>query len=476
MVDTTTVRFGGGGGFDFTPPSGLTIVPWVISLLLVAFGLIGSIGGLVTNDWDVVAAGGIFVVPGCLLGMWLTPTKLQKEFEKIRIEEKPRDFVHRSETGGSTGSFWTGKYSHSPKKDDRGWVFQAPGPEYWDKVDPYGPDDSGIIPEHPTVVGTPKPASFSLDGVFMCILALYSIPATMASVYAGLEVGKSAEDLEELAFAGLLIFGPAIVSVVFAAGMWVTGTKMQLTIDVPTSKIRSMAAGELELVGQVRRWTSPAPPVLVGDDPARTYNDLHSWRWKYEIYLKRTKVVMTDDGPRTETEYRWETIKQKNGSHNFILHDGTGGVLVKPKEFEDQELGEYIRIWKVDHNRNLGEIFGSLITTTFGGWTILEHKWTLWGLALGDPCYILGKAENRPKNMKKEKWFAEDGITPIRRNDQQLLMQVVGESGVGFAARLERGSELGVLGKVKSQFEYKIIPGILAAGCLIGTYLSYANF
>ena len=310
----------------------------------------------------------------------------------------------------------------------------------------------------------------------MCILVLYSIPATMASVYAGLEVGKSAEDTEALLFAALLIFGPAIGSVGFAAAMWVTGTKMQLTIDVPTSKIMSMAAGELELVGQVRRWTSPAPPVLVGDDPARTYNDLHSWRWEYEIHLKRTKVVMTDDGPRTKTEYKWETIKQKNGSHNFILHDGTGGVLVKPEKFEDQELGEYIRIWEVDHNRNLGEIFGSLITTTFGGWTILEHKWTLWGLALGDPCYILGKAENRPKNMKKEKWFAEDGITPIRRNDQQLLMQVVGESGVGFAARLERGSELGVLGKVKSQFEYKIIPGILAAGCLIGTYLSYANF
>ena len=78
--------------------------------------------------------------------------------------------------------------------------------------------------------------------------------------------------------------------------------------------------------------------------------------------------------------------------------------------------------------------------------------------------------------MKKKEWFAEDGITPIRRNDQQILMQVVGESGVGFAARLERGSELGVLGKVKSQIEYKIIPGILAAGCLMGTYLAYANY
>ena len=472
MVSSPEVQFGEGGGFDFTTPSGFVIIPWVFSLLLIVFGLSGTVEGLVTNEWGVVGLSGCFVIPGCLLGMWLTPTKLQKEFEKIRIQEKPRDFVHRSETGGSTGSFWTGKNSHSPEKDDRGWVFQAPGPEYWDKVDPYGPDDSGIIPEHPTVVGTPKPASFSFDGVLMCIIALFSIPATMASVMAGL--GMIAEG--ELVLACALIVGPAIGSVLFAISSWYMGTKMLLTIDVPTSKIRSMAAGELELVGQVRRWTSPAPPVLVGDDPARTYNDLHSWRWKYEIYLRRTKVVMTKDGPRTETEHRWETIKEKNGGHNFILHDGTGGVLVKPEKFQTQELGTYIRKWEVDHNRNLGEIFGSLITTTFGGWMILEHKWTLWGLALGDPCYILGKAESRSKDMKKEEWFAEDGITPIRRNDQQLLMQVVGESGVGFAARLERGTELGVLGKVKSQFEYKIIPGVIAAGCLIGTYLAYANY
>tara|TARA_B100000945_G_scaffold318694_1_gene324134 strand:- start:538 stop:1968 length:1431 start_codon:yes stop_codon:yes gene_type:complete len=476
MVDTTIVRFGGGGSFDFTPPSGLTIVPWAISLLLVAFGLIGSIGGLVTNDWDVVAGGGLFAVPGCLLGMLLTPTRLQKEFNKIRQVEKPRDFVQRSETGGATGSFWTGKYSHSPKTDDRGWIFQAPGPEYWDKIDPYGPDDIGIIPEHPTVVGTPKPASFSLDGVMMCILALYSLPATMASVYAGVAILEVAEDGGDAVFGISLIIGPAIGSVVFAIIMWSLGTKMQLTMDVPTSKIRSMAAGELELVGQVRRWVSPAPEVQVGGDPSRTYNDLHSWLWKYEIYLRRTKVVMTDKGPKTETEHRWETITTKDGGHSFILHDGTGGVLVKPETFSEQNLGDYLRMWEVDHNRNLGEIFGSIITTTFGGWTILKHKWTLWGLALGDPCYVLGKAENRPKNMKKEKWFAEDGITPIRRNDQQLLMQVVGESGVGFDARLERGSELAVLGKVMSQFEYKIIPGIIAIGCLMGTYLSYANF
>ena len=62
-----------------------------------------------------------------------------------------------------------------------------------------------------------------------------------------------------------------------------------------------------------------------------------------------------------------------NRVHNGVtpLHDGTGGVLVKPKKFEDQELGTYIRKWEVDHNRNLGEIFGSLITTTSVSYTHL---------------------------------------------------------------------------------------------------------
>ena len=317
----------------------VVIIPWVFSLLLIVFGLIGSIEGLVTNNWTSVAVGLVnFVVPGCLLGMWLTPTKLQKE---LKNQDRGRpSFVHRSwqvpqEVSGLEN------IPLAPR-DDRGWVFQAPGPEYWDKVDPYGPDDSGIILEHPTVVGTPKPARLSLDGVFMCILVLYSIPATMASVYAGLEVGKSAEDTEALVIACALIVGPAIGSVIFTAASWSMGTKMQLTIDVPTSKIRSMAAGELELRPSSCRWTSPAPPVLVGDDPARTYNDLHSWRWEYEIYLRRTKVVMTDDGPRTKTEYKWETIKEKNGGHNFILHDGTGGVLVKPKSSKIKNLVRYI--------------------------------------------------------------------------------------------------------------------------------------
>lgn len=460
----TPVQFGDGGTVDFSPPSGFKIVFWLLGLGLVGFGIFSGVVGLFDENGFMMSSSGCFAVPGALIVIFTTPTRLQKEYEKIRRKEMPRDFVIRSEQGGSTGSFWTGEYSSSPSQDDRGWVFSAPGPEHWDKEDRYSADEMGILPEHPTVIGTPSPAAISAVGIFGSIIALYSVPVTIIIVTLGI-MFPSGDDGEALIKVALM-FGPVIGSFGFWFISWQTGTRMQLTQDVPTSKIRSMAAGELELVGQVRRWTSPAPDVQVGNDPARTVPDLHSYHWMYEIYLRRTRVVMTDEGPRTETEYRWETIHDVKGGHPFILHDGTGGVLIKPDSFEVQNLGDHMRVWSVDHNNTIVKALGSIITSTFGGWTILEHKWTLWGLSLGDPCYLLGKAENRPTKER------EDGI--ISRG-QHTLMQVVGESGVGFEARLERGSELGVLGKVRSQIEYKIIPGIIAAGALAGTYLAFVN-
>ncbi len=460
------VQFGSGGTVDFTPPTGLSIIVWVIGLGMVAFGLFNGFLSLIEENMATLGVSGCFAVPGCLLVIWMTPTRLQKQFDKIRREEKPRDFLIRAESGGTTGSFWTGKYSTTPAKDDRGWIFQAPGPEHWDKEDRYSADEMGILPEHPTVVGTPTPAAISALGIFGSIIALYSVPVTIVLVTLGIAIPYG--DDGEAVIKTLLICGPVIGSFGFWLVSWKTGTQMQLTIDVPTSKVRSMAAGELELVGQVRRWASPAPDVQVGGDPARTVSDLHSWHWMYEIYLRRTRVVMTDEGPRTETEYRWETIHDRRGGHPFLLHDGTGGVLVKPETFEEQNLGDYMRMWEVDHNQTIINALGSLITTTFGGWTILKHKWTLWGLSLGDPVYLLGKATNRPKGE-----MADEHITS---RAQHTLMHVIGESGVNFDARMERGSELGVLGRVRSQIEYKLIPGIIAAGALAGTYLAFVNY
>ena len=83
MVEDPQVRFGVGDSFDFTPPSGFQFIFWIISLIAVAFGLSISLFALINDDFDGITAGGIFVVPGCLLAMYSTPTKLQKEFDKI---------------------------------------------------------------------------------------------------------------------------------------------------------------------------------------------------------------------------------------------------------------------------------------------------------------------------------------------------------------------------------------------------------
>ena len=61
MESSSGVRFGEGETIDFTPPSGFMIVPWVISLLAVAIGLLWSFIGLVGNNYPMVTLGGILV-------------------------------------------------------------------------------------------------------------------------------------------------------------------------------------------------------------------------------------------------------------------------------------------------------------------------------------------------------------------------------------------------------------------------------
>ena len=457
------VQFTDGGFIDFTPPKGATVIIWLIGMLLVGYGVVNGFNAVLTGEVAAIAKSAMASVIGSMIVIGCTPTRLQVEYDKIRRSELPRDFQIRSEGSANQSSFWTGTYTDSPTTDDRGWVFDAPGPEYWDVKDKYSADHTGILTEHPSVIGTPQPATISAVGIFGTIIALYAIPATFVVVSVGIVLPWTGEEFDFVKI--LMMFGPVFASLIIAVTSFQTAKRMQATIDIPTSKIRSLAAGELELVGQVRRWSTPAPTVQVGGDASRSIDDLHAWRWKYEIYIRRKEVYMTKKGPRTRTVYQWRTIQNQDGNHPFILHDGTGGVLVRPNTFSFKEFGQYMRRWEVPHNKNLSSLFGSILSTALVGETLLKHRWTLWGLSLGDPCYILGKAIPRPNEELKEEKFWSRG--------QNILVQIHGEDAPQFEARLERGSELGVLAKVRSQFEYRVIPPIIFAGALAATVMAF---
>ena len=93
---------------------------------------------------------------------------------------------------------------------------------------------------------------------------------------------------------------------------------------------------------------------------------------------------------------------------------------------------------------------------------IRRHRWTLWGLKIGDPCYLLTTLKSRnDQSLQAEQ---------IDRTLQNALLEATGEKAPGFKPRLEKGTELTALSSARSDLEYLIIPtlALLASIIMLG--------
>ena len=86
-------------------------------------------------------------------------TTIRENIRKIKEQAPTRDSKIRMEAGGvELQSFWRGAYVHRPSSDDLGWVFDPPQMEHWSASKSiFQADESGVIKEHPSIVGTPIP-------------------------------------------------------------------------------------------------------------------------------------------------------------------------------------------------------------------------------------------------------------------------------------------------------------------------------
>jgi hypothetical protein len=402
----------------------------------------------------------ICLILGGALIVGSAPTQLQRRLREIRRNTKPRDYQIRSEHSKEITNFWKLEWIHQPSSDDRGWVYAAPGPNHWNKTYRYRPDESGVLDEHPTKIGTPKPAEISTYGLISMLLILNSIPFIILFISNGstleyLEWKQlNNDDLKATKFKFTIlkygqIFLPVVISFIWLLVSLIKSRKVSDTLETPTSLVRSMAVGSVELVGQVRQWVTKPPTVYVGRDKSRAVQDLISWKWTYEI-LVETKHVVTDKNGRERIEKRrqWHQVDRDSGNHPYVLHDGTGGVLIQPNTFEDQNLGQYITKWECPHNVHDFDLFREILYASWNNGKILRHKWILHGLTIGDPCYLIGFAEPRDND--------EEFVSDV----QNRLLEVTGKDGTTANSRLERGSEIAVLGNSRSNFEYLLIPGM----------------
>ena len=421
---------------------------YVIFGLVAIFGVLMTIGSLDTSNEELVV--GLFVTGVGFLGMAMfTPGSHEKELHEIRKQAiDPAELERRAKESGLTVDNWfLRQTSYVPTNDPNDWILPAPGPASWNSEDRYAPDGDGTpLPEHPVKVGTPIPASMSLYGIFGLIATFSFILGAGAGI-------SSLDKIDEKYFAiGIML----TISIIWLVIGWLKAKMLNQMIDTPTSLVRSAALGHCELVGQVRPSIEGVLRVVVDGNPRMVMENMVAFNWTYEQQQERT--VQTKDGTRTER--RWVTIRSDSGGCPFILHDGTGGIRVNGNSFKRTDYGNYIKRWDGAFAESLGKQFmASLIAGALGGWRVIDHRWTLYGIKLGNPVYLMGEIRSRPDH--------EIEAEGLDKTIQNTLIEVWGDKdGIGQKVTLNRGTELSNIGRSRSTVEMISLPMLLLLGAI----------
>ena len=359
------------------------------------------------EDAQRVALGFVILASGLM--MITTPTSLSDDIKNLKQRWGNLPFVH-----GKPGELEPAK-GPVREVDENDWVLPPPSYETWSD-NPYAPNEEGIlIEEHPDVVGTPTPATFtlySINGIVFILTSLW--------LAADLTARHSDEDTQS--YGNILKLAIVVFSLawsIFAFRKW---KLMHNIIDTPSSRVRSVAVGPAELVGQVRPGPIGTMSVNVGGSASREVQGVVKYRWKEEEY------VCTKDSDGNES-CSWKTRRTDSGGTEFILHDGTGGILVDPNSWDKVEMGDELYQW--------------------GG---SRWRWTVWVLAAGDPVYCLGRVETRTHDER------EEGIDTSIPNS---LLVVRGNEDIGMQAHLHRGTELSLIAGLRSTTESIIVPVVM---------------
>jgi len=351
----------------------------------------------------------LVIIIASAIMMITTPTSLSDDIKNLKKRWGNLPFVHGSpgELESATGPVRT--------IDEHDWVLPPPGFETWPE-NPYAPnDENSLIEEHPDIVGTPTPATFtlySINGIIFIVTSLWLASDLLA---------RHGDEMHQILGQSLRI-GIILFTLIWGFFAWRKWKLMHNIIDTPSSRVRSVAVGPAELVGQVRPGPDGTMAVRVAGSSSRLVEGVVVYRWKEEEY------VCTRDSDGKES-CSWKTRRTKSDSREFILHDGTGGILVDADSWDKTNLGNQLHQWET------------------GKW-----RWTVWVLAAGDPVYCLGRVETR---TEKER---EEGIDTTIPNS---LLIVRGNKDIGMQVHLHRGTELSVISGLRSTTEAIIVPVVM---------------
>ena len=212
----------------------------------------------------------------------------------------------------------------SPHKEElgnsEGWLAEPPPISDWHLEDPYAADDEGLLADHPLHVGSPVPATFTVRSLIRLVQSLVLVASGMAVFNATGAPG--------------FLYGVLLMA---AFALTVNAVKLRgwrRLADRPTSTVRSLPMGPVEVFGQLRPRTGWPGPVWVDGDASKSAHGMALWEWRHGVLQTWEEYVEEHDENNNVTGGRWESrssfdlIRSATGGVPVVLHDGTGGVAV----------------------------------------------------------------------------------------------------------------------------------------------------
>jgi hypothetical protein len=207
-------------------------------------------------------------------------------------------------------------------------------------------------------------------------------------------------DPRELIFVAFLIGGGIKI---FFSGFSLLRQR-RLIENIPTSTVRGMAMGLVEVCGKARASALLKSPL--------TMTDCVYYRYSVEEYKQQGKHA------------RWVKIDSGNsGTHPFSLDDGTGSVLVHPEfaQFEMEVDYKFENGWRNPLPERLTEFMDSrnLSYKAFLGQRRL--RFNEWYIMPGQEVYVLGTAGKFSEVFNQARGVFSDADKGLPEEAQQQL-------------------------------------------------------
>ena len=338
----------------------------------------------------------------------------------------------------------------SPGGEKEGWLVRPPPIGAWHLDRPYDEDRGGLLDDHPQNVGTPVPSTLTLQSLIRIAQSAFLV--IVARTYL-LESGDPGP-----------LYGALAVGAVILLVQFFRVRKWRALADRPTSTVRSMPMGPVEVFGQLRPRHGWPEVVFVDGDPGKCVHGLAGWGWRYGHQFNWEEWVEERDEDGNVTGGRWESrsaytlIRSASGGAPTLVHDGTGGMAVHPNLLAN---GRRIQDWSSPDASlwsTRGRPSGRVRNLR------AAHVWDINGWTVGDPFFASCYAQPRTQ----EELMSEG----VDQSVASALPELTREGdGFGHVVMVHRGTEALAFSDMESGIS-AMVPSAIMVSIALVTFLT----